>query len=92
MKKLLSYVFVLGGLGLACAFSLRAQAAEGNMPMPGIAPAPGDKALPTPYQEAHSSGSISPEDNAKGDATIVNPITHPGEYALSAKHSDLSKT
>lgn len=51
-----------------------------------------DKALPTPYQEAHSSGSISPEDNAKGDATIVNPITHPGEYALSAKHSDLSKT
>ncbi len=48
MKKLLSYVFVLGGLGLACAFSLRAQAAEGNMPVPGIAPGPGDKSLPAP--------------------------------------------
>ena len=51
-----------------------------------------DKEMPSPDSERFPKGSLSPEDNAKGDATIVNPITHPGEYALSAKHSDLSKT
>lgn len=51
-----------------------------------------DKSLPSPYQEAHSSGSISSEENAKPGAKSSDLITHPGEYALSTAHSDLSKT
>lgn len=56
------------------------------------APSYVDKEIPSPDSERFPKPGVSPEPNATGEDKMRTVPVHPGEYGLSALHSDVTKT